>query len=45
MHRDIRKISAAFVGSIVGAQLDQIQQMDEEYQRKRDELNENSVGE
>jgi hypothetical protein len=43
MHSETGKISAAFVGSIVGAQSDEIQQLAEEYQRKRVELNENSV--
>jgi uncharacterized protein (DUF305 family) len=44
MHSEIGKIFA-FVESIVSAQSDEIQQMAKEYQRKRVELNENSVGE
>jgi hypothetical protein len=44
MHSKIGKIFA-FVGSIVSAQSDEIQQMAEEYQRKRVELNKNSVEE
>lgn len=43
MHSETGKISAALVGSIVGAQSDEIQKLAEEYHRKRVEMNENSA--
>jgi len=43
MHSESGKISAAFVGSIVGAQSEEIHRLAEDYERKRNELIENST--
>ena len=43
MHSESSKISAAFVGSIVGAQSDEIQRLAEEYHKQKLELEENSI--
>lgn len=43
MHSESSKISAAFVGSIVGAQSEEIQRLAEEYRKKKLELEENSI--